>query len=61
MLAWLHRRPDDVAHAVEMTMRTLQAVLARTIREGKGVGRCSPRDPSDSKQTSRILPGSLKL
>merc|ERR1711871_1729787 len=42
LLAWLHRRPNDVAHALEKTMRTLQAVLARTVREGKGVGGAPP-------------------
>ena len=42
LLAWLYRRPDDVAHAVEKTMGTLQAVLARTVREGVGVGGAPP-------------------
>ena len=31
LLAWLYRHPDDLAHACEATVSTVQAVLKRTL------------------------------
>lgn len=65
LLAWLHRRPDDVAYAVEKSMCTLQAVLIRTVREGKGVGGAPPeirliQSKEDIERPPRMISSSVR-
>ena len=37
-LAWMHRSGDNIDDALSKTIHTVQAVLARTMKEGKPVG-----------------------